>query len=333
MIPPRAVPSSLFAAFFGVFTFVALPASAAPPASPLPARGERLLLVGDTEGELAAAVRAELLAGGNRIRLGAASERDDLRDVDAVVRLDASGGRAQIWTVDGKTHEPQFRHEVVSRNDGPTLGVRVSEALRVYASAGSEPTAAVADAPASAADSPTPEPIRDARPLSVALEGGLLASAGAPAQGNALLRIRYAIGRRFAVGVVGAVPFAPSSMTRLDQNATIATRLLGLELQARVLGAEGSRLQAHARVGVFAAFLHMTGTANRPFTSGEDDVATALPFVGPDVAYAIAPRFWLQASALVGTMMPAVGIRFGGSEVASLDAPVVALSSGLRFDL
>jgi hypothetical protein len=290
--------------------------------------------VTDANDSFAERVRVELIAMG--YQLDAALEFEPGKPlgpcVRAVVRVEASKRRAELWT--SAQGRAQFRASVFAdaagSSDEETLAVCVAEDLRAY----------VTPLPASRPRRPEPAAARGGRRadeagerrLKLGADLGLGASPGGPSVGAFLMvRGRWMLHSQIGIGALAGLPLTASKVERAAGEATIRPFLVGAEGYWR-LTPPAARFDAGLGAGVLLASLAMSGTASAPFTSTTDHVVTALPFVSAEASPRLFDRVRLRAGALAGAATPQAGVRFAGERVSEWGRPFVLLSAGASVE-
>ncbi len=129
-----------------------------------------------------------------------------------------------------------------------------------------------------------------------------------------------------------ALPLATPRVSSSAGRASVAPWLAGIE--AAWLLVPGPRTwSASLGIGVDAAWVRTQGTANAPAISASGDAVCALPFVSARGTRTLwSPHARLAAVAMVGSLLPGVGVRLAGQEVASWGQPLVAGALALEID-
>jgi hypothetical protein len=299
------------------------------------AEGSRAIgLAGESAGVIADRLRAELGARGFEVRTIEAFEPGApwAPDLAAVLRIEEAARRVEIWTPGGDGGAARLRTAVAARADADdTLPVRAAEDVRAYLRGADR--AALAAPPATAKpDEEIPRaPPEAGRRFSLGCDAALLVPTGPSTGGGAVVRARYEILDRLALGVRALLPVVPAHVTRDAQETTIAVSAAGLEGYWRLI--RGSEWELGAAGGVALAWIRMNGAASAPYIGRRDDVWTSLPYGAVEIARTLARGVRARAGVLVGVAAPGVTVRFAGDPVASWGAPLAALTLGADLDL
>jgi hypothetical protein len=337
-------------------------AQVAPPGATAPAAAEaasdvqvpaaRVILLLRTRGDddTIASLRFELGEGGYRILevrsdarlatepLGAVAEREH---VAAAVRVDAPGGRVELWVRDDAGPVEETFSAGSEPSSAHVLAVRVAEVLRarglLLPPAPSPPADALPAAPL------TPEPPPDTAravppsraetrtPARFSIEVGpglVLSSGGLEAFAVVELGLRLEFSRIWSASALAAIPISRQSVQAAEGEALLASSLAGglLELEWARLPFGGVR----TGLGAGASVTNMSGRAASGFEGADDTVVAFTPLARTSFHVDIGPRLRLRTALAGGFTVPEVKVAFGEREVASWGRPFGLASVALE---
>ena len=298
-------------------------------------------LAGDTHGVLVERLRGELGARGFEVRTLESFEPADAlpADVAAVLRVESAKRRVEVWTTSGPGEAARFRTTIAARGadataDDDTIAVRAAEDVRAYldhpiVTDAPMPPAVKAEGPGPSAEPAVP------RPFSLGVDAALLLPQGGPsASGEVFFRARHFVGPRVALGVRGMLPIVPATLRSGSDSATMLASGVGPEAYVRVFGGHAdSDWDTGIAAGLAAMWIRTNGTADAPHLGRRDDALTAMPFASLEVARALAPNVRLRASAFSAVAVPAVTVRFAGTEASTWGGPLLGLALGADLNL
>jgi hypothetical protein len=175
-----------------------------------------------------------------------------------------------------------------------------------------------------------PAPKSDAAQRFEAAAGVAAAIQSGGAGVDVALRFRWMATRVFGVGVTVDVPVMGSTVRSAEGSASLAAAVFAAEISAVLLDRRPVRLAVTGALA--AAWLRTSGSAKAPYTGSTDDVATALPMLGVEVAPRVAQRVHLFAAGRAGVSFPRADVAFAGRTVATWGRPVGLASGGVSFD-
>jgi hypothetical protein len=338
-------------------------AQAAPPAETPPASGDsardaqapagRVILLLRTRGDddTITSLRFELGEGGYRILevrsdarlatepLGAVAEREQ---VAAAVRVDAAGGRVELWVRDDAGPVEEMFSAGSEPSSAHVLAVRVAEALRargLLLPPPPSPAPETLPAPPPVARKTPPDTARavprsqaNARtPARFSIEVGpglVLSPGGLEPFAVVELGLRLEFSRIWSVSAFAAIPISRQSLQAVEGEALLASSLAGalLELEWARLPFGGVR----TGLGAGASVTSMSGRAASGFEGADDTVVAFTPLARTSFHVDIGPRLRLRTALTGGFTLPEIHVAFGEREVASWGHPFGLASVALE---
>lgn len=177
-------------------------------------------------------------------------------------------------------------------------------------------------------------PTADAAPPSKPVEGrfSLAAGVGPVLEAGAVtVGARVAIRSRI-VGPLGAgatlvAALAPATVSGADGEADVSTLAARptLDLEFRP---DGSSLRASFGLGGLFAVTRATGVTTSPLQARRVSESRFVPALVTGAAYGLTPHLALELAAIVGAAVPALEVRFAGTDVARWGAPYFITTGG-----
>jgi hypothetical protein len=255
----------------------------------------------------------------------------------AAVRIVASGeGRVEVWVADRVTGKALVRELDVPAGGASDAAVAVETVELLRASLmelhGGEPPRG---------DAPTTEKIDSlalpASPAPGVARLGLDVAAGAelglrglgPSADGAIgvwVRATERVGARF----VGHTSLAPAHTSTQPGGVDVRSELLGA-MATLTLAPPSSAWAPIVSVGVAAAHVSTTGTANPPYVGASDGAWTAAPLADLALAWAFAHDLRLRGDALGAWAVPALRVRTPAGEAGWWGEPALMVSVGVEI--
>jgi hypothetical protein len=270
--------------------------------------------------------------------------------IDAIVRVGL--GAIEVWWVERASGEAAPLDIIRVADTDPTVAaLRAEEVVRARllppdALGPAESALPPAEAP-SAMPTPAAAPTPASEPSSVApsaapgpalfgLDAGvlvLLSAGGVSPAADVLLMPRWTPAPQLELRAILAVPLTSPALTSIEGQATVGEWLVGGAVDWSLLAGE-SPWALTVGAGAGAARIQTTGTAQAPYVSSSGDVWAFSPFITAGAGRRLgSSQVRVGLSGWVGTSLPAIGIRFGGRDVATWGEPWTGIALTLQLDV
>lgn len=305
--------------------------------------GDRIAVIGPSDGAVAMQLEAELQLLGFEvvpIEPTDTTSVDDLqqlareRGVAAVIRVDAREGELVLWVVDRVTGKTVIRTvQVGAEADAARIAaVRAIDLLRAsFRELEERPR------PPEAEVAPTPIVRRVVRPraprfgLALApMIAGAVGGVGPTA--HVVLAFEAMPHPRVGLGVRGVAPIAGARVSAAQGSARVHVGWATVGPRVRLRPADRTVLPSMG-LGIGPAFVGMRGEAKGGYVGRRDLVTTAIFELDAALAIAVHPRLRVWLDAAIGGVVPNAAIRFAGERVASWGWVVGAGAVGLQVVL
>ncbi|MBN1772459.1 MAG: hypothetical protein JXB32_14410 [Deltaproteobacteria bacterium] len=310
-------------------------------ARPAAAQSAGVLVIGPAESPVVAQLQDELVAAGWEVRaiaLDAAPADESLdrmtrmRRATAVVVATDPSAAIRIRILDPAGGASDERSVTVPDGDVEDAvrltAIQVVEALRASRPRAVEAAAGRVEPPveppeAAPEEPPPPEP--KAHWWATAGPGFVWSTGGVDAVATFDVGLRWHCWEYLTVAAAFAAPLGTPTVTAAEGSADLQPWRAYADLRWLPLAGRGW-FQPDFGVGLGAAFVLMSGTAEGPYVGAEDLVTTFVAHVVAGLEYRALDWLALRLDGWVGMTVPGVGVRFGDRRVAEWGWPLLGVT-------